>query len=152
MYKKNVTNRVIFHHSLSKDVSATIINNWHIERGFDCIGYHYVVRADGGIEIGRDIKMVGAHAFGKNKDSIGVCITGNFNKHNPTDNQYYAAAYIYLYLCGIYKKRLKIDFHRTGFEPCPGYKFNRGKLKKLIREFSGEKTWFGDMVNVIKQF
>lgn len=152
MDRKRITNRVVFHHSLSHDVSAFTIEKWHVERGFECIGYHYVIRADGGIELGRDIKMVGAHAFGRNKDSIGVCITGNFNNHKPTQEQYYSAAYLYLYLCGIYKKHLKLDFHRSGFESCPGFKFNKRELKKLVKEFSGKKpnTWWKNIVNSVK--
>ena len=33
--------------------SAKQIDEWHKERGFNGIGYHYVIRRDGTIELGR---------------------------------------------------------------------------------------------------
>lgn len=48
----------------------------HIKRGFNDIGYHYVIRRDGTIFIGRDEKKQGAHVKGFNKRSIGICLVG----------------------------------------------------------------------------
>jgi hypothetical protein len=31
--------------------SAADINDWHKDRGFKCIGYHYVIRRNGEIEL-----------------------------------------------------------------------------------------------------
>lgn len=54
------------------------IDQWHRERGFKCIGYHYVILEDGTVEIGRPEWAVGAHcrAKGMNHVSIGVCFIG----------------------------------------------------------------------------
>ena len=36
-----------------KDFKEKDIDKWHRQRGFNCIGYHYVVDLDGKIEVGR---------------------------------------------------------------------------------------------------
>ena len=60
--------------------SAKKINDWHHDRGFkNGIGYHYVVRRDGSIELGRPLEMIGAHVVGHNRHSIGICYEGGLN-------------------------------------------------------------------------
>lgn len=56
--------------------TAADIHRWHVERGFDGIGYHYVVREDGKFEKGRPDYWRGAHCKGFNHCSIGVCLIG----------------------------------------------------------------------------
>ena len=56
--------------------NAETIHKWHKERGFDGIGYHYVILEDGTIESGRPEYWSGAHAKGYN-NSIGVCLIGD---------------------------------------------------------------------------
>lgn len=73
-------NNIIVHYTASPDymdVGRKEIKEWHLARGFSDIGYHYVIRRDGTIETGRDPKLPGAHARGRNSDSIGVCWVGN---------------------------------------------------------------------------
>lgn len=72
-------NKIIIHCSdtpYGKDFSASDIDGWHRERGFSCIGYHYVIRLDGTVEIGRPLTSIGAHCIGHNFDSIGICYIG----------------------------------------------------------------------------
>ena len=72
-------NRIIIHCSdttASQDIKASDIRQWHIERGWSDIGYHFVIRRDGLIDLGRDISTKGAHAKGHNHDSIVVCLVG----------------------------------------------------------------------------
>ena len=73
--------KIVLHYSATKDdhdVTAQDINKWHKNRGFRMIGYHYVVKLSGEVEIGRSEEMVGAHTKGHNLDSIGVCFIGGF--------------------------------------------------------------------------
>lgn len=67
--------RAVIHHTASHDVSAATIDIWHKERGWDGIGYHYVIRQDGTIETGRDYHKQGAHAKGRNHYT-GIVLTG----------------------------------------------------------------------------
>jgi len=53
------------------------IAQWHKERGFSEIGYNFVIVKSGEIFIGRDIEKIPAHIYGHNKNSIGICLTGD---------------------------------------------------------------------------
>lgn len=57
------------------------IRKWHMEQNhWDDIGYHYVIYLDGSIHKGRDEETVGAHCYGYNAHSIGVCYVGGLEK------------------------------------------------------------------------
>ena len=83
--------RIIIHCSAtspSQDFDASDINRWHKARGWSGIGYHYVIKLDGTIEKGRPVEKVGAHAFGYNKRSIGLCYIGGVDEEgNPKDTR-----------------------------------------------------------------
>lgn len=72
----------------SSDIGRKEIDRWHRQRGFLCIGYHYVIRRDGSIEVGRHEDEAGAHAEGHNRYSIGVCLVGGVaaDAKTPEDN------------------------------------------------------------------
>ena len=59
-----------------KAFTAADIDRWHRARGWNGIGYHYVVRLDGTVEHGRPEAQIGAHCVGVNATSIGVCYVG----------------------------------------------------------------------------
>ena len=69
--------------------SAAQIDSWHRQRGFKFgIGYHYVIRRDGTLEMGRPEYMVGAHCKNHNQHSIGVCYEGGLNaRGDPADTR-----------------------------------------------------------------
>ena len=62
------------------DIGVREIDEWHRARGFNQIGYHFVVRRDGSVETGRSVKEVDAHVKGYNAKSIGICMVGG--KHD----------------------------------------------------------------------
>ena len=59
-----------------RDHTAKDIALWHKQRGFNEIGYNYIVRLDGTVELGRDVNKIPAHVTNHNKDSIGICYIG----------------------------------------------------------------------------
>tara|TARA_B100001248_G_C27322210_1_gene427322 strand:- start:398 stop:811 length:414 start_codon:yes stop_codon:yes gene_type:complete len=67
-----------------RDVSAATIDQWHKERGWSGIGYHFVVALDGNIEYGRDLNKTGAHVKGHNTGSIGICYIGGLDSVSRT--------------------------------------------------------------------
>lgn len=76
--------KIIIHCSASKegvDIGVKEINKLHIKRGYNGIGYHYVIRINGVIENGRDISKIGAHTSGYNTGSIGICYVGGLDKN-----------------------------------------------------------------------
>lgn len=82
---------IIIHCSATKvgqDFTAADIDRWHRERGFNGIGYHYVVCLDGRLERGRDISLMGAHCKGWNEHSIGICYIGGLDTNgHPADTR-----------------------------------------------------------------
>ena len=72
----------IIHCSDSDYGDVDIIRAWHLARGFRDVGYHFIIRRDGEIELGRPMNEIGAHCAGYNKESIGTCLIGvdNFTK------------------------------------------------------------------------
>jgi N-acetyl-anhydromuramyl-L-alanine amidase AmpD len=82
--------QIILHCSALTYGNADQIRAWHTKRGFDDIGYHYIVLngrtksadeydrdLDGKIEPGRQINHMGAHCEDDNYDSVGVCMVGD---------------------------------------------------------------------------
>ena len=67
---------IVIHHSDSDFGTVKDIDRWHKERGWDGIGYHYVIYRDGSIHKGRDLGKIGAHAKGRNQTYVGVCLIG----------------------------------------------------------------------------
>lgn len=75
-----------------RDVSVDEIRAWHLARGFDDVGYHWVVRADGRVEAGRPEERAGAGVLGFNARSVHVCLSGHGDLAPPTPEQLAAAA------------------------------------------------------------
>lgn len=88
--------------SASNSLTIKDIDGWHKSRGFECIGYHYVVRPDGFIMVGRPDVLQGAHAVMYNKKSIGICyIGGRLNSGAPGDTRTFAQKISLAYLFGL---------------------------------------------------
>lgn len=51
------------------------IRQWHKERGFSDIGYHFVITKNS-VEQGRPIDIIGAHCKDHNEGAIGICVNG----------------------------------------------------------------------------
>lgn len=84
--------KIIIHCSATpdgKDYTVADIDSWHIQCGFRCIGYHYVIYRDGSVHVGRDINVAGAHTSGHNAHSIGICYIGGMSSDNkkPQDTR-----------------------------------------------------------------
>lgn len=72
-----------------KDFGAKHIRRWHMNgNGWSDIGYHYVITLNGMVQLGRDESVIGAHAKGHNKHSIGICYIGGIDvQGNPKDTR-----------------------------------------------------------------
>ena len=119
---------IIIHCSATKpdqNITAKNIKKWHTEeRGFNDIGYHYVIRRDGTLEKGRNIDIAGAHARGFNANSIGVCLVGGVDKFNSpeqnyTANQYYSLKKLLDVLCVTFPNADIIAHNDVSDKACP---------------------------------
>ena len=62
------------------------IKRWHVnERGWQDIGYHYVIDRNGTVTKGREDNVAGAHVKGRNANSIGICLIGGKNSDRLQD-------------------------------------------------------------------
>ena len=83
--KKEDVKYIVVHCSDTTPDSGTTakdIDHWHRQRGFQMIGYHYVVLPDGTTEHGRPLFYQGAHCLksSMNAKSIGICYIGGREK------------------------------------------------------------------------
>ena len=124
---RDVTDMIVLHHTgnpTDDDLSAAEIDASHKGQGWTCIGYHYVIRKDGMVEIGRPHWTVGAHAYGENSHTIGIHVCGNFEIGEPTDAQIESLAMLLANLCTDYGLPIDRD-HIVGHRElmstaCPG--------------------------------
>ena len=76
--------------------SVEVIKQWHLERGWSDIGYHYFIRKDGVVELGRSLEKIPAAQKGYNTGSIAICLHG-LKLEKFTEAQYKALRE----LCGL---------------------------------------------------
>jgi len=78
-------NKIVVHCSDSpddRDIGFLEIDSWHKDRGWKSpsgvhCGYHFMIRRNGTVEVGRMVNEIGAHVEGENADSVGVCLVGS---------------------------------------------------------------------------
>ena len=91
MQRRKKTEEIIIHCAATRpdqNIDAREIDRWHRQRGWLKIGYHFVIKQDGTIEIGRNIDEVGAHARGHNSYSIGICLVGGIDDLSQPSDDY----------------------------------------------------------------
>lgn len=80
---------IVIHCSATKpsnEIGLDNLRDEHLCRGFDDIGYHWVINIDGTIENGRSEKFQGAHCQGYNNRSLGVCYVGGLDNNGLSTN------------------------------------------------------------------
>lgn len=75
------------------DIGAFEIGQWHRQRSWLAIGYHFVIRRDGTVESGREEDVVGAHVAGHNYTSVGICLVGGKGDDNDPEDNFTDAQY-----------------------------------------------------------
>lgn len=128
-------NEIIVHCSAtppSMDIGADTIREWHTDKGWIDIGYHFVIRRNGVVETGRDLDVAGAHAKGHNSRSIGICLIGGVKESdrktpdaNFTFSQYESLAMLIGELRGKIQSIAKVSGHRDyAAKACPCFDVN----------------------------
>lgn len=120
--------RIILHHSASPRATTTVedIRRWHVvDRGFDDIGYHFVVEGDGKVRTGRPLDFAPAAQAKANTNTIAICLVGNnvlaAEAHGWNDAQTLSAKSLIIMLRTVLGKRLPFFGHRdVSASECPG--------------------------------
>jgi len=138
---------IVVHHSATPMGGAARFDRAHRERGFDELGYHFVIgngtdTADGEVEVGPRWKAqkYGAHCRSPedyyNEHGIGICLVGNFDETRPTAAQVQSLTRLVKYLRRTYDIPAdKVFSHGgvTGMTHCPGKHFDLKALRKAVR-------------------
>jgi hypothetical protein len=124
---------IIIHHSAIDSGNAADIDALHRQRGWDGIGYDFVIDngkggRDGTIEVGYRWKRQekGAHCRPENcadnywnEHTIGICLIGNLDKYSPTSSQWQSLQKLVRFL----QERYQIPSKRIiGHRDVPGAK------------------------------
>lgn len=142
--QRDSTTRIVIHHTgnpTDDDLSAEQLHRSHQLQGWAGIGYHFVIRKDGTVELGRPDWAVGAHAEGFNYCSIGVHVCGNFNVAEPTEAQLNALPMLLADICdayGLIASDSVVMGHRDLMATeCPG-----NNLYKQLDTIRGNAEWY----------
>jgi len=141
--ERPVTKGVVYHHTASGDVPISRHHEFHLSRGWVMVGYHFHIRQDGTIEVGRPLNVQGAHVVGKNASKIGVAFAGNMQNHPPTEEQYESAAELHHWLEteeGMGYGNLTITGHNDwASTACPGRLTNLNIIREGVIELRLEE-------------
>ncbi|MHC1718475.1 MAG: N-acetylmuramoyl-L-alanine amidase [Acidaminococcaceae bacterium] len=139
-----MTDMLVIHHTgnpSDDDLSAAEIHDSHLAQGWAGIGYHFVIRKSGQVEIGRPSECLGAHAYGENNHTISILVCGNFEIAAPTDAQVESLAKLIADLTEIYGLQNTSDCavgHRDLMPTaCPGQ-----NLYSLLQTVLGKAEWY----------
>ncbi len=143
MDTRKSTQRIILHHAAAKTCSAEDIHRWHLNKGWSGAGYHFLVRKDGKIYRLRPEDKVGAHAYGSNYNSIGVCFEGDYMVENMPEEETKAGQELVAYLKNKYGIS-EVEVHkRVNATSCPGdnFPFNQiANVTEIITPKPSEET------------
>ena len=147
---------LVIHHSACERGSAALFDKAHRARGWDELGYHFVIgngslTPDGYVEVGSrwPKQKHGAHAKTPsnhyNELGIGICLIGNFEQKYPSGSQLQALEKLSEFLTGRYAIPAgRILGHREirGTRTlCPGKNFPMRQLRASVAD--GQHIWAG---------
>ena len=86
------TELIVIHCAATKasmDIGASEIKKWHVDdNGWDDIGYHYIIKRGGLVEVGRPEAFQGAHAPSVNSKSVAICLVGGMADDGGAENNF----------------------------------------------------------------
>lgn len=131
--QRESTDTIFVHCSATKpsqNVGVREIRQWHKERGFLDVGYHFIIKRDGTVDAGRDEMAVGSHVKGHNHNSIGVCLVGGIDDKgkfdaNFTPAQMQSLRSLLVTLLAKYKGAVLRAHHDVAPKACPSFDLKR---------------------------
>lgn len=135
--RRSETTAVVLHHAAASSATVWDINDWHLDRGFNGIGYHYYVRKDGCVYRGRPEWALGAHAIGANDWSIGVCCEGDYMTEIMPDAQINSLKALLRDIMSRYGELLIKQHKEVSSTDCPGDRFPWAEVEQFWEEDDG---------------
>jgi hypothetical protein len=129
---------IIHHTASSQNTKLETIRRWHKERGWQDVGYHYVMEIHNGrgvLKIGRPDTQPGAHTVGWNNKAIGLVVVGNYDTETIGERLYMDILAAVVHICLKYSIPAdKIFGHRDkASTACPGKHFPLAKLREEVK-------------------
>lgn len=119
-FNPKVVKYIVMHHVCGKGLTIEDIHRIHLKNGWAGCGYHYYIRFDGHVFVGRPIEYIGSHCLGKNSISVGIALEGDFRKDKPTDEQIQSAKEVIKQILKVYPSITHVMNHRDLFPTlCP---------------------------------
>lgn len=130
---------IIVHHTSREQMTAEECHEFHQkERGWSGIGYNYFIEKNGSIIEGRG-QHVGAHAYGHNRTSIGICMTGDFDKEMPTNEQWSSLLWLSSFMLKLYHLQPNRVLGHRELEgvrkSCPGRLIDMEEVRRQVMEY-----------------
>ncbi|QSQ09786.1 hypothetical protein H0A61_02167 [Koleobacter methoxysyntrophicus] len=146
---------ITFHHTgYEKPISRQEIDELHLKNGWGrkwngrlyAGGYHFLIHENGIFETMRPLDIPGSHANKYNYTHIAIALNGNFEKYQPTQEQYITSAFLASWLMKKYTFCVNnLTTHRNQFyindngipknqTVCPGKYFELNKITKIIEK------------------
>jgi len=147
---------IIVHCSATEDsgtASWEAIREFHTEiRGWRDIGYHYGIEEfeDEIVFLrGRKPWEMGAHcrAAGRNRDSIGVCVVGDYDEEPPSHEKYAVVVAVLTSMCfifGIHPDNVRGHCEFEDAKTCPGLAWDLDELRADIKRQIKHHDRLGD--------
>jgi len=92
MNRREHTDMIVIHCAYTTpdmDIGVEEIRDWHVnDRGWSDVGYHFIIRRDGIIELGRDLWRQGAHEPQVNERSVAICLVGGMGEDETPENNF----------------------------------------------------------------
>ncbi|MHC4547887.1 MAG: peptidoglycan recognition protein family protein [Planctomycetota bacterium] len=140
---------IVIHHMVAAQGSAAVIHRMHKQRGWEGLGYHFVIgngslTADGLVEVGYrwTQQAKGAHARARpgddnrwNLHGIGICLVGDFTRTAPTRRQQESLVRLVRALRAAYGIPVENVVPHRFIRPtvCPGPRFPWQEFRARIR-------------------
>lgn len=91
MQPRKTTRHIVIHCAATQakaNIGVKEIRQWHKQRGWQDIGYHWVIRRDGRVERGRPENLSGAHEPTRNSDAVAICMAGGIDARGKPQNNF----------------------------------------------------------------
>lgn len=140
MIERNLSdlNEIHIHHSASSNPEhdyVEIIREWHLKRGWEDVGYNFIIRSNGEVQAGRDIKYQPASILNRNDYAIAICLLG----HSAFTGKQYISLYRLLEFL-IQKYEINPDnIYRhcdLAKTDCPGMELSRVFVQEMKKKYN----------------
>ena len=123
---KREIERVFLHCSATNVPShddVKVIRHWHLQRGWNDVGYHFFITSTGELQIGRRLSHTPAAQKGHNVGTIAICLSG-LNPEDFNERQFETL----INLCGDMNEKIPdLTFHghcEVSSKLCPVFDYH----------------------------